>query len=385
MEGVMENKKKVFLLITDGGGGHRAAASAIKNAIESRGYSWEVRIINIFKDMENHQYISRFIERFYQFVLRRGYYKLVKYLIYLSNLTSSSILKFQSFKEEINFIDKEKPELLILMNPFASDVVNFWSSSTRVPFGIVITDLKSRNNMIPWFTKKSSNNAAFMVIPKGFYQDARSFDVPDSKIIKIGYIVHSKFFEDKVRKISKEAAREQLKLEPKLPTILLTAGGYGAFWHEEFVKLAEISHSIWQIIVVCGNNEKLKNNLLNLVGKCKNKIVPIGFSLELHWLLKASDLMITKPGPGTIWESLVMETPIILDTSIVMPQELPNVEFVLENGCGEEVPKRDLMVGRVEELLFSARFNKMKENIRALNIVDDTDKVVDAIKKTTGD
>ncbi len=45
------DKKKVFLYITDAGGGHRASAVSLKAAAETLKLPWDIRIVNIYRDV----------------------------------------------------------------------------------------------------------------------------------------------------------------------------------------------------------------------------------------------------------------------------------------------------------------------------------------------
>src|SRR3954462_13521476 len=45
----MSKRNKVILYITDAGGGHRSSANSLKAAIEQRGLTWDVTVVNIYR------------------------------------------------------------------------------------------------------------------------------------------------------------------------------------------------------------------------------------------------------------------------------------------------------------------------------------------------
>jgi UDP:flavonoid glycosyltransferase YjiC (YdhE family) len=74
-----------------------------------------------------------------------------------------------------------------------------------------------------------------------------------------------------------------------------------------------------------------------------------GFTDRISDLMAVSDVIITKPGPGTINEAIAMKVPILLDnTDITLFWERANVDFVLKYGVGQKIKKirqvKDLLV-----------------------------------------
>lgn len=45
--------KTVFFIIADAGGGHRAVADALKKHLLDHGSKWDIRILNVYKDILN--------------------------------------------------------------------------------------------------------------------------------------------------------------------------------------------------------------------------------------------------------------------------------------------------------------------------------------------
>jgi len=89
------------------------------------------------------------------------------------------------------------------------------------------------------------------------------------------------------------------------------------------------------LIVVTGRNKELKAKL-----EAKDWNIPIyiyGFTKDLPDFMRATDVLITKAGPGTIAESLAAHLPLIL-FSRLPGQEDGNVTFVQETETGVWAP-----------------------------------------------
>jgi UDP-N-acetylglucosamine:LPS N-acetylglucosamine transferase len=70
------------------------------------------------------------------------------------------------------------------------------------------------------------------------------------------------------------------------------------------------------------------------------KIVP--FTEEIPDFMKASDLIITKPGPGTLNEVIEMKVPILIDeTKTSLFWEKINIELIKQLGVGQSIQHLD--------------------------------------------
>jgi 1,2-diacylglycerol 3-beta-galactosyltransferase len=68
--------------------------------------------------------------------------------------------------------------------------------------------------------------------------------------------------------------------------------------------------------------------------------------------MSAADLLVTKAGPSTISEALVMGLPMVLSGALP-GQERPNVDYVVQGGAGVWAPNRSSVAQAVQGLLSS--------------------------------
>merc|ERR1711862_277200 len=170
--------------------------------------------------------------------------------------------------------------------------------------------------------------------------------------------------------------KEKLELNDSIPTILIVGGGDG------IGKIVDITTALtsklsstpnnnkYQIVVVCGKNEKAQNELssLNLSNSNLNVIIK-GFVYNMEEYMKCSDILITKAGPGTIAEATICSLPCML-SSYLPGQEEGNVPFVIDNGFGDYSSNPSVIADTVYKWLLddddNNTLNKMK--IAASNV-----------------
>jgi 1,2-diacylglycerol 3-beta-galactosyltransferase len=115
--------------------------------------------------------------------------------------------------------------------------------------------------------------------------------------------------------------------------------------------LAQDPHP-WQVIAVCGRNERLRRQLLSQ--SFGTPTLALGFVDDMPDLMRASDLVVGKAGPGAIAEALATGLPLVL-TGYLPGQEHGNVRFVVESRVGRYVPRPARLLQAVGELLTSDR------------------------------
>lgn len=118
------------------------------------------------------------------------------------------------------------------------------------------------------------------------------------------------------------------------PVILVTGGGLGIGDMESIAKYLCDIKDIAKIIVVCGKNEQLFNILKQIQDK---DFQVIGFTNEMHLLMRRADLLICKPGGLTTTEALASSLPMILMKPIP-GQEERNAKVLVDCGAAIRGP-----------------------------------------------
>jgi len=148
----------------------------------------------------------------------------------------------------------------------------------------------------------------------------------------------------------KAAMRRRLGLRPEPPTVLVAAGGFGLAGIDETVaSLADVADDA-QLLAIAGRNEKLEAKLRAVAESRPGRIVPFGFVDNMHDLMAASDLAVTKCGGLTSSECMAMGLPMVIIDPIP-GQEERNADYLLENGVAVKANSPAHLLYKVGRLL----------------------------------
>jgi len=86
-----------------------------------------------------------------------------------------------------------------------------------------------------------------------------------------------------------------------------------------------------QLIIVAGRNAALKEKLEATQWEIPTRIY--GFVTNMPELMGASDLLVTKAGPGTLSEAFIAGLPVII-SGFIPGQEEGNVDYTLQHDAG---------------------------------------------------
>jgi 1,2-diacylglycerol 3-beta-galactosyltransferase len=139
----------------------------------------------------------------------------------------------------------------------------------------------------------------------------------------------------------KAALRRRYGLQEDRLTVLAVAGGEGSGNLLQQVRAVAWREHPWQTIAVCGRNDKLRRRLSRV--RFGTPTLVLGFVDDMPELMRASDVVVSKAGPGAIAEALATGLPMIV-TSYLPGQETDNVTFVTMTGFGLYAPKPDQLL-----------------------------------------
>ncbi len=157
--------------------------------------------------------------------------------------------------------------------------------------------------------------------------------IPGQKFKPFGIPIDPKF---SVRRNREDAFRE-LGI-PEKRTVLVMSGsmGFGNVL-EEICQLDRLDFD-FQIVTICGNNKKLKEQIDKQKAKLKKSVYNYGYVNDVDVFMDAADCIVTKPGGLTTSEALAKGLPMIMNNP-VPGQEDRNVEFLLNAGAAMKISK----------------------------------------------
>jgi processive 1,2-diacylglycerol beta-glucosyltransferase len=146
------------------------------------------------------------------------------------------------------------------------------------------------------------------------------------------------------------SARRGLGLDTAAPVALLLGGGCGLGPMDELFDALEAVEAPLQVVAVAGRNEALRRRLAARAALSGKGARVLGFTRRMSELMRAADIVVTKPGGLTVSEALACGTPL----AIVEPlpgQESRNGDFALENGAAIRVHHPSSLGRKLAELL----------------------------------
>ena len=114
--------------------------------------------------------------------------------------------------------------------------------------------------------------------------------------------------------------------------MLLSAGGFGLSEIDRTVAVLAERFADVQFLAIAGRNADLHDALVEAAGRHPGQIVPFGFVENMHELMAASDLAVTKCGGLTSSECLALGLPMLI-LKPIPGQEERNADHLLEIGA----------------------------------------------------
>jgi 1,2-diacylglycerol 3-beta-galactosyltransferase len=216
---------------------------------------------------------------------------------------------------------------------------------TPIPLITVITDLVDVHSA--WIC----GDADAVVTPSPAALDRiRAAGIAADRCFDLGLPVDESFTGRPATGAERRALRRRLGLEPGRRTVLLSGGGEGSGGLLRRARALLAARLDIQLVVICGRNAAVRERIAALRPEHPTTLLVHGFVPNMAEWMRASDLLVTKAGPGTIAEALCAGVPLLL-TSHIPGQERGNVDLVVTVGAGRHVPGEAALVDAVGELV----------------------------------
>lgn len=132
--------------------------------------------------------------------------------------------------------------------------------------------------------------------------------------------------------IDRVAVRERYRLRDDLPTLLVSAGALGGGPATEIVSQIMRMETPVQAVVVCGRNRLLRDEVTALTASQADRFRVLGFTHEMHDLMRVATLFVGKPGGLTSAECMAVGLPMLV-VDPIPGQEERNSDRLLESGA----------------------------------------------------
>lgn len=177
-----------------------------------------------------------------------------------------------------------------------------------------------------------------------------------------------------------EAARKRLGFLPDSRVVLLAGGGEGLPHGERHAEALLASGLDVEIAVVCGKDEGMRRRIERIARRYPGRLVHVyGFVDFMFELMNIADVVVSKGGPATIMEALILQKPLIV-SQYIYGQEKGNVEFVKHERLGFYIEDSRKIVERIRTLVSDPSvYEAYRRRIAALALRNGTGEVVDFV------
>ncbi len=346
--------KHILLLYISNNSGHHCATKAIEESLHA--LSSDIKVLNINCFNYTNPVLEKIINSIYNNVIKSKP-EVWEYLydnpkiLRRTKKIRKLIHKFNSKKLK-KLIYDFNPEAVVCSQAFPCGMVADFKKTFNLNFPLVgvLTDYAPH---LYWIY---DNINAYVVPSEDTKNRIINCGIEKSKVFVYGIPISPRFIDTG----NKEPLLKNLKLESGIPTILIMGGGQGLGPIEDLIFAINTIEKPFQIIVICGANQKLKKWLEKRKLLFRKKMVIFGYSKEINKLMGISDLLVTKPGGLTTAEALTKALPIVI-VNPLPGQETKNTEFLLEEKVAVKAKNSLDAAVLIEELLNNpAKLKQMK-------------------------
>ncbi|MCQ9207334.1 MAG: hypothetical protein NG740_05625 [Omnitrophica bacterium] len=352
---------KILITYATAGVGHKKAAMAITKSFYGRYKNINTQTIDVL------DYTNPFFKRTYcttyLFLINKAVF-LWGFFYYFLNLKVAHAL-FAPLRKGlhvlngtrfINFLLKEKPEVVISTHFFTADICEYVKRKYGVSMRVmnVITDYQAHSfwisECVDTYVVGHERVKAELVTKWG---------VSEGKVEVFGIPVEEKFS----KKHDVVFLRRKLGIDQDSFTVLLLSGGYGVGPFVRILRALNKAGFPLTAIAVCGHNKKLCERVANFKKCAAIKIINLGYVDNIDELMAVSSVCIGKAGGISTTEAIVQGVPFIFIRPIP-GQERANADLFVKTGAALELRKISHILKTVESLKFlGERVKALLENI----------------------
>jgi hypothetical protein len=361
---------EVLLFTIDAGGGHRAAARALAAAAAEAKAPFRLRVESFQRVLVELDVLKRWtgfsIEDGYNLILRERWNAAMVPLLRVMH-AAIRVRRRAIVRTLAGWLHRQpRPAVVVSVMPNFNGVMRdaIREVVPGTPLVVVLTDFA---DFPPRFWIEPGLDRVVVGTDEARAQ-ALAIGIPPGRVSRVsGMVMHPRFYRAGGPSV-RGRVRGELGLGEADFAVTLLFGGKGS---PEMAPLSErllAADPAFRVIAICGENPGLFERLGPLETRAGGRLVRLGFTDRVAELLAASDLLVTKPGPGSLSEAFHQRVPVVVTRNVhTIPQERFNTDFVRDRGLGRVVSRtRDIPAAALRLFRDAAERTAIRERLAAL-------------------
>ena len=345
---------KMLILTGKFGMGHYSASQSLRQQLLSAFHGARVEVVDLFAyampGASEGLYKAFHLLVTYGHGLFNTYYRLSERL----PADTRSPLDRPMLDKLAVLLEEDGPDAVIATHPICAGLVSRYKEETGADLPLItcVTDLSTHNE---WLHRRTD---AYLVGSPEIRERLAEKGVPVERIHVTGIPVREEF-----RAISHRQGGGERRL-------LIMGGGLGLLPRKDAFYEALNDLPGVRTTILTGRNQRLYERLS---GRYEH-IEVVGFTDRVWEYMERADLMLTKPGGITVFESIFAELPLLLWEPFLQ-QEKNNARFLLRAGLARSAAKEtEECLAAIQGLLYDDRAleemsRRMRERKRGLSAV----------------
>jgi processive 1,2-diacylglycerol beta-glucosyltransferase len=324
-------RKRIDIYTIDIGGGHIAPAQAIKQQFDIRGdKDLDVRVVNLGITLN-----ATFLRYLYKFYWDKAlrYPPLINAFYrgadnpFLMKI-ADRILGITTLPKFVRYLEREKPDVVVSTYFTFTHYLEMLKRVDQLDATTVVLNPEPFDSHQIWFSPVFDWS---MVFSRKSRDEIVQKGIPAQKLKVFQFPIKPSFSQ---RTQSPAMLRAQLGLEKKPFTVLLFFGAEGVGPVKKSLEMLIQRGLSLQVVVVCGRNEKLKEDIERLaVSRTGNVHVEVrGYLTNLADYIAAADVVVGKSGPNQVFETLLQCRPLVISSFLANEKE--TTAWVIRNKLG---------------------------------------------------
>ncbi|MDB6058600.1 MAG: hypothetical protein JWO95_2444 [Verrucomicrobiales bacterium] len=357
---------RILIATVTAGGGHLAAAAALEQAWRA------MRPCDVVECKD----VLDFAPRLYRKMYVKGYVKFVEHapelygMVFKKTDNASKVRRATSArrsfahhtnKKFVTYLKSFKPDVVLcphflpleILGHMRAKAAKAKKAATPSLNVCIVTDFEAH----AFWLEPGVDMYCVAAAETGASLVARGANEKD--VVATGIPIGAKFAEP----VDIVGVRRRYGLRDDLPTVLVLSGGFGMGPVAEILDELDKVDTHFQTVVVCGRNEELRKDLAGQDRKHPTHV--LGYCNNMHELMSASSLIVTKPGGLTTSEAMAIGRPLVI-LNPIPGQETANSDFLLERGAAIKLNRVEDLPFRIKELLSSKKLLQMSAAAAAL-------------------